>query len=707
MAQKKKRIQAGRIRPGGYLQKKNTVYQIISIDDTGYELRTITEATGAREILYLQEILQDWENWNYAETREILKAINDRKLVAAYTPPPASLPPAALQKARHQIEIVEGFQAHLQVVQAQLGDCVSITEERARYAEQQGISLATLYNYESRYKASQGDLAAMATERRSTYNKKKLSNADQHFLDMMILQYPNLSTIEILEVARAQLKLRQGLWVDPLKCETVPQDLVVELLNPRIPTEAILANPEKAELLTPVTLPKKTSFYEYYNAFRASPDLGRTVVDARYGEGTWEAQLMVYDTFVHTVTEPLQHVFVDYQVLDIFTVDEDTRQRRDRLYLNMMFDPYHRGVLGASLLYEAPSIESFMSVYQHAIWPKMDHIRLGINGDWKGHGVPASISVDNAWANQSNTVVGLVNDPDIGFDLLFRPIYKGRAGALIERNFGNLALKIKRRLKSAGSILSSHPKDVRNAAKAACLLYSDIYRFLIEEIVVYQNTVHRELGMTPNEKWEEEEREHGILPPPPRTQALERKFWRSLNGTRVIRDKGISLFGMHYASAKLYSLPRVDWVPHETDGRIDQAIHYGIRYNPHDISRIAIFKGSTYLCDARPSELRMANDDYAVVSLAERELAKQLAAQSSSRNATRDWVLYLDELSQTVRQRKDEQRRAHKRQVDQPDAVKPPKNPQNRSNRASEPLSEVTNTNISVISDKALDDFFE
>ncbi len=217
---------------------------------------------------------------------------------------------------------------------------------------------------------------------------------------------------------------------------------------------------------------------------------------------------------------------------------------------------------------------------------------------------------------------------------MFRKPYKARQGALIERFFRGLAAVIKERLK--GAIQSSHPKDIRNAAEEACLLYEDIYRFLVEEIVAYQNRPHSELGkMTPNQKWEQGMQS---IPPavPPLTEEVKRYFWREFNGTREIRGKGISLFNMHYWSPKLGSkiAPKAD-----QKGR---PIQYALRYNPSDISSVAIFRDGRYIDDVKAKELRLGNNEYRSVSLWERELSKDLAREDGQ--ASRDWQAYLNGL---------------------------------------------------------------
>ena len=85
-------------------------------------------------------------------------------------------------------------------------------------------------------------------------------------------------------------------------------------------------------------------------------------------------------------------------------------------------------------------------------------------------------------------------------DLVFRPPYRGRYGAIIERLFRNISGQIKELV--TGAMASKSSQDVRAAAGRACLLYTDMDRLLQQLILTYQHTPHRELhGMTPHQKW--------------------------------------------------------------------------------------------------------------------------------------------------------------------------------------------------------------
>jgi hypothetical protein len=82
----------------------------------------------------------------------------------------------------------------------------------------------------------------------------------------------------------------------------------------------------------------------------------------------------------------------------VFSVDEATRSRLDRLWLTLLIDAYSRAILGMALLYEAPCIESIQGALRHAIWPKTSHRDLGIPGEWVCYGIPQQLSLDNAYA---------------------------------------------------------------------------------------------------------------------------------------------------------------------------------------------------------------------------------------------------------------------------------------------------------------------
>lgn len=427
----------------------------------------------------------------------------------------------------------------------------------------------------------------------------------------------------------------------------------MELFDPKLTIDLIEANPEKNRLLSPVELPSRAWLYRYVNDWERCPEEGKDLIIERYGEEVWEREDKIFDTFVSLATRPLQYVFADHHRLKVFVVDEETRSELSRLWLTALIDAYSRSVLGFALLYEDPCIESIQQALHHAIWPKSGLRELGIEGEWPCQGIPLQLSLDNAWCHHSHSLEALAREISMGgrynsIDLVFRKPYRARYGALIERFNGTLSSHVKERLE--GAIQSSHPKDIRNAAQKACLLYEDIYQFVLEEIVTYQNTKHSELGITPNEKWEQGLQSE--LPPFPFPSIdVERLFWRLYPQTREKNQKGISLFGMHYWSPGLSKVPAKDIN--------DKPVKFGIRYDPSDISRLAIFRDGKYICDVRPKELRLANNEYQEVSLWERKMAKDLAREDGK--PSQHWVAYLKGLRELFQKRKAEKKEAQRR----------------------------------------------
>jgi len=446
----------------------------------------------------------------------------------------------------------------------------------------------------------------------------------------------------------------KGQWIDLSKCgANVPQDLILELFDSKLTIELIEANPEKNRLLSPIELPSRAWLYRYVNDWERRPDEGRALIIERYGEEMWEHEQKIFDTFVSMATRPLQYVFGDHHRLKVFVVDEETRSELSRLWLTVLIDAYSRSVLGFALLYEDPCIESIQQALQHAIWPKRGLRELGIEGEWLCQGIPLQLSLDNAWCHHSHSLEDLAKEISMNgryhsIDLVFRKPYRARYGALIERFNGTLSAHVKERLE--GAIQSSLPKDIRNAAKKACLLYQDIYQFILEEIVAYQNTKHSELGTSPNEKWEQ-----GLQSEPPPIPFpsidVERLFWRLHYQKREKNQKGISMFGMHYWSPSLSKVPSKDIN--------DKPVKFGIRYDPSDISHLAIFRDGKYVCDVRPKELRLANNEYMSVSLWERKMAKDLARKDGK--LAGDWVAYLKGLRELFEIRKAEKKEAQRK----------------------------------------------
>ena len=135
--------------------------------------------------------------------------------------------------------------------------------------------------------------------------------------------------------------------------------------------------------------------------------------------------------------------------------------------------------------------------------------------------------------------------------------------------------------------------------------------------------------MTPHDKWQE-----GLqlgLPLVPRLNpSIQRLFWRMDPRPRPITHQGICAFGMHYTSPALSAAARVN--------RQGQTLRYTIRYNPDDISLLAVFQAGHWIGDVYAKELRLPDGTTQPLSVAERKLAFQAARQMEQ--PARDWLRF-------------------------------------------------------------------
>ncbi len=108
-----------------------------------------------------------------------------------------------------------------------------------------------------------------------------MSQAQFHFIDTCLLLYysgTRVTKTRVYRLAQDILEKRtQGYWIHPEYCGgAVPENVVTELLDLKIPMQAILENPEKAALLTKIEMPSTGWFYGYAKYIEAQPVVGQS-----------------------------------------------------------------------------------------------------------------------------------------------------------------------------------------------------------------------------------------------------------------------------------------------------------------------------------------------------------------------------------------------------------------------------------------------
>lgn len=592
----------------------------------------------------------------FAPSEHKLQALIDARTTPAEPAPGRAIPQYAYDAADRALTTTCAVDA---IMEARHGDAIKlgIPFEHTKMLQwvcgtlPDPISLATYYNYKNRIAVCKGDRVCLAASfQRKDQDTWKATPQQLYFIDSLIARYytrherPQPATI--LELAEAHLDHTQYLWPDPKLCSgLIPRNLVCELLDRQIPMEAILANREKVSLLQPISLPSRSWMYRYLKWFRDQPDSGKKVLERQLGKGVWEEEHVSWDTFVSLAQFPLDIVVADHWLIDVFTVDEATRSKIQRLWLTVLIDVFTRCVIGFALLHETPRIESIQSALRHAMFPKTSHTALGLTAPWECYGIPLRLSLDNAWCHHSHSLERLANGLRLGgqfnpMALLWRPPYKGRYGNVIESLFGNFSNQMK--LFLPGAIRASDPKSIRNAMQDACLLYRDVYHIIHQVILRYLHTPHSALhGMTPHEKWMAGMRA-GYPLVPPLTPGVDRLFWRMHHQQRIVTEHGIALFGLHYTTTGL----------HREVGKDGQPLRFDISYDVTDISRLALFRGTTFIGDIYAKELKLADRSYLQMSLAEHEISKKLAR--TDRHARQDLLNHRDTVRELARTRRAE-----------------------------------------------------
>ena len=575
-----------------------------------------------------------------------------------------TLPEPLLKRVDRIIQVVDEVQDRIEQIKRQYSIAArpfSLAEitRQACQSIASPISLSSYYVYRRLCQFHFGDRALIAAAlHRKTFGKTRIDPNAQHFIDTVIRRFyrsnPPLRVQTVYNIAQQIWQHNRHWWLDIGRATGRDfDDLVERLLDGRKGIDDLLSDPEQIQRLVQIRLPSCSWFYGYVSWINTQPGEGEKAYVTRHGQADWEANFLLFDRFAQTAVLPLQHVFADHYLLDVLHVDDEFREVIGRLWLTVLIDAFSRAVLGFYLAYEAPCIESIQGALRHAIWPKLGLDEYGIDLPWNCYGIPQRLSLDNAWAHHSYSLEDLASALAGGgrytqMELVFRPPYQARYGALVERLFGNLSGQIRELL--PGAILQPGQRHWHNANQAACLLYRDILRIVHQLIVDYLHTPHQELGgMTPHEKWL-----HGLelMTPlaPTLTPQLERSFWRLNPETRIASREGLALFGLHYWDVGLAGLRSRD--------RQGRQRRYYPRYDPMDVSRIAVFENGIWLGDGCARELRLADGNYESVSLWELELAKDLIRQRDPQHRLRphSWLVHILEARELIEQRQTEQK---------------------------------------------------
>jgi len=651
------------LQPGHWFSRAAEQFEIMVWDSRrplDVEARSANNGTVCQ--FTLMELFGSQPVTRFAATRKELE--NETEKSVSSVADMTTLPKQLIQRADYIIQTVDAIQVQIDWIKRQYqaaAKTFSLAEitRQACQTIAAPISRSSYYAYRRLCQSCRGDRALIASAlHRRTFGKARIGPNEQHFIDTVIQRFyrsnPPLRIQTVYNIAQQLWQYNRHWWVDISRTDGKDfDDLLERLLDGRKGIDDLLSDPAQIQRLTQIRLLSRASFYRYVKWFITQPGEGEKAFITRHGQSDWEANFLLFDRFSQTAVLPLQYVFADHYLLDVLHVDDEFREVVGRLWLTLLIDAFSRAILGFYLAYEYPCIESIQGALRHAIWTKLGLDEYGIDLPWNCYGIPQRLSLDNAWAHHSYSLEDLASALAGGgrythMELVFRPPYQARYGALVERLFGNLSGQIRELL--PGAILQPDKRHWHNANQAACLLYRDILRIMYQLIVDYLHTPHRELGgMTPHQKWL-----HGLELmnplPPPLTPQLERSFWRLNPETRIATREGLALFNLHYWDAGLAGLRSRD--------RQGRQRLYHLRYAPEDVSRVAVFENGVWLGDGYARELRLADGSYESVSLWELELAKDLIRQRDPQHRLRphSWLVHILEARELIEQRQTEQK---------------------------------------------------
>ena len=268
---------------------------------------------------------------------------------------------------------------------------------------------------------------------------------------------------------------------------------------------------------------------------------------------------------------PLDVVQIDHTVVDVFVVDEISRQVVDRPVLTLAIDVCTRMVTGYYVGLDDPSTTRTGVTFAQAVFEKGKWLAdRNLDLKWPVAGLPRVVHVDNGPDFRSHDFVRALED--FGVEVVHRPIARPHYGGHIERLIGTTmgALHL-----LPGTTFSNvqqrggYPSEAR-----AALTLGELDAWLAHEILgKYHNRVHSALKRPPAAVWTELAPRAQLRMPSDRLA-----FFAHLlpSQWRQVRRDGVHLFGIRY-----WADPLTRFIGRDV-GKLQ------MRYDPRDLSSIYV-----------------------------------------------------------------------------------------------------------------------
>jgi len=270
----------------------------------------------------------------------------------------------------------------------------------------------------------------------------------------------------------------------------------------------------------------------------------------------------------------LSVVLAHLQVWEKLTSKERKAVKNSRIWVTVAIDCATRIILAMRFSDRAPNGQSALAALEMAMIDKTQISQtVGTGLPWLGHGWIEELLADNGAGFDCHAFRTAA--ADLGIAYSNPPAGEASLRPYIETVFKTMSVQFLQWFE--GRTFSNFiKKGDYDSAEHACICVDELNRIFVRAVVdMYHQRPHEGLGgETPYNAWLRLSRKYGVEPPP---NIEERRHIFGINLERVIGDKGILFFGLHYQSSALQRL------------RVNLAVRtVRIRVNRFDISKISV-----------------------------------------------------------------------------------------------------------------------
>lgn len=298
----------------------------------------------------------------------------------------------------------------------------------------------------------------------------------------------------------------------------------------------------------------------------------------------------------YVASRPLEVVQIDHTEVDVFLVDETTRETiKKRPWLTLAIDVFRRMVVGFHLSMDKPSRVSLGLCMLNAVYDKSAWLKeREIDASWPAAGLPESVHADNRADFRSRAFAWACREE--GIKLIFRPAGAPHYGGHIERLIGTMMGRM--HFYPGSTFANPIARQGNKSGRFAAMTFREFECALGWEIAGrYNEEIHSPLLRPPIAVWREHEASLALRMPKDRMA-----FWVSFlpDAHRTLRPDGIWLHDIPYWSNALSGL-----VGRAKDGLL-------VKFDPRDVSRIFVQHPDGRFLEARARPL-----GFPVISLRE------------------------------------------------------------------------------------------